>query len=289
MEFIINTDLEKSLPSVIDFNFEEIKADLTEKLTHYNNLVVTEDSIIAAKGDKALLNKLKEAIDERRKSVKKLCLAPYEDFEKKCKELVSMIENPVKAIDTQIKAFDEIKQTEKYSALERFYKDNIGELENLVAIEKVLNPKWKNAGENLLSLTQDMMSKISKISQDLKIIYALKSEFEQQMIDVYLSNFDMSAALQTQTRLEAQKAELIKIKARQEEQKLQAHHEPPQSSPIVQCESLPIQQHSSPADVVSVPEEAKTIKVIFYDTTAEFRKDMKALTDKHNIKYGGIK
>lgn len=286
MEFILQTDLEKSLPSVIDFNYEDIKADLTEKLVHYNSLVVTEDSIKAAKGDKALLNKLKEAFEANRKSVKNLCLAPYEDFEKKCKELVSMIENPIKAIDTQIKVFDDIKQTEKYSALELFYKDNIGELENLVSIDKILNSKWRNAGESLASLNNEMDSKITKISQDLKIIYALKSEFEQQMIDTYLIGFDMSAALQTQTRLETQKAELAKIKAKQAEQAQQV--QTPQASVIYATPTTPIYQDKPPIDVVSVSEQTKTIKVIFHDTTEAFRKEMKTLTDKHNIKYGGL-
>ena len=58
MEFVVKTDLENQLPSVIDFNFEEIKAELTEKLSQYNNLIVTEDSIKSAKSDKESLNKL---------------------------------------------------------------------------------------------------------------------------------------------------------------------------------------------------------------------------------------
>ena len=174
----------------------------------------------------------------------------------------------------------------KYSALERFYKDNIKELEALIPIEKVLNPKWRNAGESTMSLTQDMMTKITKISQDLKIIYALKSEFEQQMIDTYLIGFDMSASLQTQTRLEGRKKALEEIKKLQE-QKAQEQAQEPQ-------ESIEFHHIFSPVsvdNVMSVPvihtEQTKTIKVIFYDTTEAFRKEMKALTDKHNIKYGG--
>src|SRR5574344_298476 len=103
MELIMTTDLEKSLPQKIDFNYEAIKAELSEKLERYNSLVVTEDSVSAAKKDKAALNKLKTALEDRRKEVKKDCLRPYEEFEQKIKELVGMIDAPVLAIDGQIK------------------------------------------------------------------------------------------------------------------------------------------------------------------------------------------
>ena len=45
MEFIMSTDLTTALPKEIGFNFEELKAELAEKLDYYNNLVVTEDTI----------------------------------------------------------------------------------------------------------------------------------------------------------------------------------------------------------------------------------------------------
>ena len=75
MEFIMKTDL-KQMPDKIEFNYEEMKAEFSKKLVHYNTLVVTEDSIRDAKADKAALNKLKEAIETRRKEIKKTYLLP---------------------------------------------------------------------------------------------------------------------------------------------------------------------------------------------------------------------
>lgn len=297
MEFIVNTDLEKELPSVIDFNFEEMKTELAEKLTHYNSLVVTEDSIKAAKGDKALLNKLKDAIDGKRKEVKRLCLAPYEDFEKKCKELISMIDSPVRAIDTQIKVFDDIKQTEKYAELQACYNEIIGEYSQLIPIEKVINSKWRNAGEKVESLVKEMQGKITKAVNDLKIISAFTSKFETVIKEKYLENFDMSDALALKNHLEEKEIELEAMKAQEEkrgaeaeakrlqENEQKAQEQVPQPQPI----QAPIQEQKPVNEPVSVSEQTKTIKVIFYDTTEAFRKDMKALTEKHNISYGGLK
>jgi len=52
MNFKMLTDL-STLPQKIEFNFEELKADLTPKLDYYKNLVVSEGGIKEGKGDRA--------------------------------------------------------------------------------------------------------------------------------------------------------------------------------------------------------------------------------------------
>lgn len=138
MEFMLKTDL-SSLPQIIDFNFEDMKSELSIKLKQYNALVVTEDSIKSAKDDKAKLNKLRTAIENKRKEIKKQCLAPYEKFEMQCKEIVGMIDKPIAAIDNQVKAFDEIEKTNKYASLQQYFNDNSAELFELVELGEVLS------------------------------------------------------------------------------------------------------------------------------------------------------
>ena len=69
MEFQIRTDL-AVIPKTIEFNFAEIKKELAGNLEKYQNMVVTEDAIKDAKADRAKLNKLKEAIEKKRKEIK---------------------------------------------------------------------------------------------------------------------------------------------------------------------------------------------------------------------------
>ena len=151
MEFIMKTDL-KQMPDKIEFNYEEMKAEFSKKLVHYNTLVVTEDSIRDAKADKAALNKLKEAIETRRKEIKKTYLLPYENLEKQCKELVAMIDAPVKSIDGQIAVFDQKLQDEKWKQISEYYNTEVKELKDLVPLEKIVSSKWKNKGESLESV-----------------------------------------------------------------------------------------------------------------------------------------
>lgn len=225
MDFKIKTDL-SVLPKVIEFNHEELKKFLVEKTAAYNSLVVTEDNIKSAKEDKAKLNKFKTAIENERKRIKKQCLRPYEEFEKKCKEIVALIDKPIISIDTQIKAFDDIEKENKYKALQQYFDDNAKELSEIITLDQIINPKWANKGERLLDLTQQIYDRLDKIRQDLKVIGDLKSPYELQMKDIYLKTFDVSKALAEQSRLEEQDKKLAEIKKKQEQNRSQALKEP---------------------------------------------------------------
>lgn len=81
MEFkIINPHDDSGFLQTIEFNFEEIKTELINRLEKYQNLTFTEETVKEAKDTKAGLNKFREAIETRRKEIKKLCLKPYEGF-----------------------------------------------------------------------------------------------------------------------------------------------------------------------------------------------------------------
>ena len=91
----------------IKFNYEELKANLTEKVSTYKNLVYNEENIKNAKADRSLLNKLSSAINDEKKRIKNLLLEPYTDFEAKCKELMAIVDEASNNIDTQVKAFEQ--------------------------------------------------------------------------------------------------------------------------------------------------------------------------------------
>ena len=288
MEFVLTTDLAAAIPQEIGFNYEDLKNQLAESLERYNSLVVTEDAIGPAKKDRAALNKLKTAIEDKRKAVKAACLAPYASFEVKAKELAGMIDEPISAIDRQVKGFEEQKRQDKYAAIENFYIGNIKELRELLPLEKVLPAKWANTGMTLISITQEIYSAIDKARNELGIIQKMNLPFESQIIDVYLKTLDMGAAIAEKSRLEEQERAIEAARKILEEKTAQREFEKPvtlqPSEPIVPEFLLEPTIPTEP----SANETLKTIRVIFYDTTPEFRAEMKALTQKHNIKYGGI-
>ena len=215
MELILKS-AEIDLPQEIE-NLEALKAELAPKLDYYNNLVVTEDSIKAAKTDKANLNKLRTAIEDQRKSIKKQYLEPYNLLEAQCKEVVALIDAPIKAIDSQIKAFDEIEKQEKYTALsEAFTALNAPEW---VKIEDILNPKWGNKTEKLDSLKAEMADNLKKLTDDFDKLAEMYGDREYYLpiVNRFKTTKDFSQTAVYAVQLETEYKKEQERKAREEE------------------------------------------------------------------------
>ena len=302
MEFAVKTDL-KQLPAKIEFNFEEIKAELASLIQQYNTLVVTAESIRDAKDDKARLNKLYNAIDDKRKEIKKLCLAMYEPFEKQCKELLELIQQPITSIDKQIKVFEDIEQQQKWEQIEAYYKVEVEELKDLVPLEKIVSSKWKNKGESLESVNNAIGDTLERIRGELETISTLHSEFEQQIKDVYLNDYNLSKAMMEQKRLEDRKRQLEEMERQKEERRKQAEEaerkrqEEQQraaqnvSEPVIEAKKeSPVQAvtEDTPATPTApiTPKYSATFRVTRTQTQLQ---TLAAFMKKYNINYEVIK
>jgi hypothetical protein len=225
MELKVYSPTEDQFITDIKFNHEEIKQELAVRLEKYRGLVYTEDTIKEAKTDRASLNKFKDAIETRRKEIKKACLKPYEDFESKVKEIVAMIDEPIKAIDDQVKNFEQIKKDEKLSAIKQFFLDKVDDLEKLVSFEKVYNAKWLNVTYKETDIYKEITELLDRVRSDLEALNALETPNLMQLKDFYLKDFDLTATLQEKKRLEEQAAKLAEYKRQQEEKARQQQEE----------------------------------------------------------------
>ncbi|MCD7740519.1 MAG: DUF1351 domain-containing protein [Candidatus Gastranaerophilales bacterium] len=214
MEFkLINPKEESGFIQAIEFNFEELKSELERRLEKYNNLVYSEESIKDAKDDRAGLNKFKEAIETRRKEIKNLCLKPYNDFEKKVKELTNLIDSPISAIDAQIRNFENQRIESKKSEIIDFYKSVIENYSDIIPLEKIFNSKWLNATYKINAIQKEIVETIGAIKGNLKIIsdFKLENDLELQVKNKYLETLDFSLAMAEKTRLENLKTSLKKV------------------------------------------------------------------------------
>lgn len=214
MEFVMGNSLE-ALPKTIDFNFEELKSQLAESLSLYTGLVVTEDSIKAAKEDRAKLNKLREALDTKRKEVKKECMAPYNDFEAKVKELLGLIDKPIAAIDGQLKEFEEKRRAAKRADILAIYEETVGELRPLLPFDKLLRDEWYNTGVSLKKIREAIVAAEDKAASDLEVLSTVESEFAEAVKLKYLEALDLNAALTERARLQERAAKLREYEEQQ--------------------------------------------------------------------------
>ena len=277
MEFNLSTDIKQSIPNAIVFNFEELKAELSEKIKPYETLAVTEDDLKSAKSDKATLNKLKKALNDKKVEVKKEYISPLENFEKQVKELVEIIDKGVNNIDTQVKDFEKKEVDEKLKEIASFYVEEFPDYYEVLKLEKVIPNKWQNKTSKLETIKQEIRDKVFKFENDIKVIKAMKLECEEQMLDAYIETLDMSAALQKNHEFEERLNAL----------KLMKNSEPAKEEITSTAETVQEQSPQLPKQAVN-QQATKTIDVRFYDTTEEFRKAMKALTTQYNIRYGNV-
>lgn len=277
MELVVNFEA----PAKIDFvNFEMLKNEIVTKLDYYNNLVVSDDSIKEAKADKTKLNALVKAIEDKRKEYKKLCLAPYEDYERKCKELVSLIQQPISSIDSQIKSFDEIELQNKYAAIESIYNNAIGELRNVVSLESILPPKWKNKTCSLNEIKSAIEGEILNIKSGLMMLDDLKTNHLLQAKDTFLRTRNLAAAMSEAKRLDKMEEELnarnIRTAPIQSETPLKSNENAPQQ---------PVE-----ADKAIIPDyEEETVTIAFRVTTTTGK--LKALSEfmkANGIRFGKV-
>lgn len=197
----------REAPGIAEFdNFEEIKSFLATRLDAYRNLVYSEDSLKQAKADKATLNKLKKALDTRRKEIKAVYMEPYLRIEAQIKELAAMIDEPLTEIDGFVKGMQEAEKATKRQEIRRFYDTlsaPLGELaEPLFASEAFFDPKWANASTKAKSWQEAVREKVAQAASDLRTLQQTGGSHAPALIDRYLETMDMESAKAYQRSLE---------------------------------------------------------------------------------------
>lgn len=193
----------------IKWNNEELKAEIAEKVKDYKNLVYTDGQIKEAKADRARLNKLVKALEDKRKEVKKECLQPYEKFESQIKEVIAIVNEPIALIDGQVKEYEEQKKKEKQEQIEKLFEEK--NIFDWLKLEKIFDTKWLNATNSISKIESEIDEKVAKIDAEISTLQSLK-EFSFEAIETYKNCLDLSLAI-------AEGKRLAEIQRRKEEAK----------------------------------------------------------------------
>lgn len=191
----------------IEFNYEELKNGIALATEKYVNIAYTDDQIKEAKADRAKLNKLKTALEDERKRIKKACLEPYEDFESKIKEIVSLIDEPVKQIGEQIEKFDNQYREEKKLQITQIW--GIFDKPQWLMLDMLWDEKWLNKGASLKSIQDAIEFRLNEINNDMETISKLEFNFEA--MEMYKKTLSLSDAI-------SKGQELLDIQLRKEEE-----------------------------------------------------------------------
>lgn len=281
MEFVMGNSLE-ALPKTIDFNFEELKTQLASSLELYTGLVVTEDGIKSAKEDRAKLNKLREALETKRKEVKKECMAPYTDFEGKVKELVALIDQPIAAIDGQLKAYEEQRRAAKRTDILAIYEETVGELRSLLPFEKLWQDGWYNTGVSMKKSGRPFVAAEAKAASDLEVLATVESEFAEAVKIKYLEHLDLNEALLERARLQERAKRLREY----EEQRAKAASNLPEEQRM-EAASRGAEQAANIPEPAAGAEQAETVYRLCFEcmVTAAQAKELSDWLKARNISF----
>ena len=210
MELIIKNPTNDEFIKKINWNFEELKEEIKNKVEIYNNFVYSAENLKTAKADRANLNRLKTAINEKRKEIKKLCLKPYEEFESEVKQILSIIDEPITQIDNQIKAEEEKERKQKRGNLEVYYIENYGDsIGKQIKLDKIFDNKWLNKSCSLKKAKEEIDEKAKEINENIETLNDLPM-FSFEAKEKYLQTLDIKHALNfvnELTKLQKQKEE----------------------------------------------------------------------------------
>ncbi len=191
-------------------NFDEIKSYLSNHLDDYRNLVYSEDSVKAAKADKASLKKLRKALDDRRKEIKAIYMAPYLQIEAQIKELISMIDEPLWKIDSFVREMEEAEKQQKLEEIQSWYNsasDCLGDLaQKVFGAPGFLDPKWLNKSTKTTVWQSELKERINKAASDISAIQSSAGSFTAAVLTKYLDGMDLEVAKAYKRELDANTA-----------------------------------------------------------------------------------
>lgn len=291
-EIIMRTDTPE-LPAEIG-NFDEVKAAISEALEQYStDAVVTEETVKDAEKTRAHLRRVKDQVEQYRKDAKAAYLEKFNKLETQCKELSGMIEQPITAIDTKIKEFENAESEKKYNKLQTFF-TQIGAPEWL-RLDDVINQKWKNKTATLSKLRQEISETVCKIEDDFAEIEKMygASPLWTAISDKFKETKDKSKTLVYAAQIERQhseeqkRAEAIQ-KAREEQERAQAAENAICAEEEPQAAMTPAQPENATQATTAAP--AQMIRGTFRVTgTRDQIKALAAFLKNNGIRYEVLK
>lgn len=270
----------------VEWNYAELKQWVSDGLEAYRGRVYTEDTVTEAKRDRATLNKLAQAIEDRRREIKAVYLAPYDQFEKQAKELVGMVKDQSREIDAQIKTYDRQRREEKLEHIKtELYAPMIGDLAEAIPYEKLHDPKWLNVTFSMAAVSEALASKIESIRSGFVALHKLDvpPDVLHQIHAEFAKDFDLAAAIAAKDRILEEKKHMLEFSRHLEAQSAASSEET--SSDMEQPPAA-----EKAAEVRKTPTDDEPVMQLDFRAWVT-RSQMLALREflnTNNIKYGKV-
>lgn len=185
-------------PGAVQWNYEELKQQLQSEMSTYETAVYTDENIGEAKGDLAMLRKLRKSVEDRRKEIKNKCLEPYALVESQAKELVALIDKPIGLIDEKVSEYNEQQREERKNRILEYMNEKFTNLPEAVGQRlklKCYDTKWENASTAIKDWKAAIDIAVEKCEADIaKLNENVDADFRQEAMKVYEKDLDFNKA-----------------------------------------------------------------------------------------------
>lgn len=292
---VIEFEVTELVPAKVISNINDLKKFMEIVKQKYEGWIVTEDDIDIAKSEKTKLNKLEKKISDERKKIQKKANADIETlienlktYEKEVKGISNFIGEQLKGYDEKIREEKKVEVQKKINniftrnpGLKIFLEWNDKWLDKSFTFKKIENEVQKQYEE--LEKKQDFInSQIEKANAEIQFMITFESM-------KFLMSEDYSVITE---KIESKKNEIKQteenLKQKAEEEKIKALEEA-EIQKQKEIEEIKRQQTAG-QNIEMTKENTKNEK--HFDTTIRFEnaplsflKELKALSDKYEIKY----
>ena len=184
-------------PQPIEWNYAELKEELSASLEQYRTRVYTEADIPQAKKEKAKLNQLKTVLNDERIRREREYMQPFSEFKAQVKELCDLIDEASGNIGEQLDAFEAKRIEEKRAEIEALYPLCVTEVfafkavPDWLALDRILDNKWLNKTFTMSKVKEAIMDRLLYIYADLETLDHMHdgvgTEYYKKTLDLNLA------------------------------------------------------------------------------------------------------
>ena len=280
---VVALESKVNVGSIIE-NFNEVKSSVEAYASQFSGITFTETEVNKAKDFKAKLNAQIKLIDETKKSVKKKWNEPYDAFEKKCKDLIAVLQKAVDPISKQITDFEDAAKAKKRQVVLELIERIIREPQ-YIDIEKVITTsgsipikeQWLNKTTSMKSIESQIRAEMDKAKADYAVLLSYRKDIPEEdwlaVFSAFIKNGrSLSMAVETRDNLRSNRELQRKLeeerKAKEAMEAIKAAAQQtyrPQPSYAPQPQPKPVQQEQPQKKTMTV-----TLQITF--ETMEQRK-----------------
>lgn len=209
---VVALESKVNVGSIIE-NFDEVKSSVEAYASQFSGITFTETEVSKAKDFKAKLNSQIKLIDETKKSVKKKWNEPYDAFEKKCKDLIAVLQKAVDPISKQITDFEDAAKAKKRQVVLELIERIIREPQ-YIDIEKVITSsgsipikeQWLNKTTSMKSIESQIRAEMDKAKADYAVLLSYRKDIPEEdwlaVFSAFIKNGrSLSMAVETRDNL----------------------------------------------------------------------------------------